>query len=377
LKKRISLCTVTFLIALNVLAQHQVTFRVTKVPSYQQAASTLYVAGSFNNWNPKHADYQFSKNDDHHFILTVSLPAGKHEFKLTRGGWNTGETAREGGSLPNRTIDVTKDMQVELVVEDWADHYETSPVRSTANEQVKIMDSAFYIPQLDRTRRVWIYLPSGYETSGKKYPVLYMHDGQNIFDDITSYSGEWGIDEALDSLGSGCRELIVVAIENGGDKRMNEYSPYDMERFGKGEGDAYATFLVETLKPYINKHYPVSRQRKDQFIAGSSMGGLISLYTVLKYPRSFGAAGIFSPAFWVAPEIEKAVKDRGKKVKTRLYFHAGMLEGDQMVPDMLRIFETMNKESGAEMTSVIRAEGRHHESAWRKEFSFFYCWMID
>ena len=120
-----------------------------------------------------------------------------------------------------------------------------------------------------------------------------MHDGQNVFDDASSYSGEWGVDEALDSMAAGCREIIVVAIDNGGDKRMNEYSPYDMERFGKGEGDAYAEFLVKTLMPYINKHYPASRKRKDQFIAGSSMGGLISLYTVLKYPRSFGAAGIF------------------------------------------------------------------------------------
>ena len=360
----------------NLLAQHQVTFRVTKVPEYQPAESTLYIAGSFNNWNPKHADYQFRKNENH-FILTVSLPAGKHEFKLTRGGWNAGETAKEGASLPNRIINVTGDMEVDLVVEDWADHFAATPVRSTANAQVKILDSAFYIPQLNRTRRVWIYLPVNYASSSKKYPVLYMHDGQNVFDDASSYSGEWGVDEALDSMAAGCREIIVVAIDNGGDKRMNEYSPYDMERFGKGEGDAYAEFLVKTLMPYINKHYPASRKRKDQFIAGSSMGGLISLYTVLKYPRSFGAAGIFSPAFWVAPGIEKAVKDKGKKVRTRLYFHAGMLEGEQMVPDMLSIFESMNAVSRAEMTSVIRAEGRHHESAWRKEFPLFYCWMID
>src|SRR5690606_34099894 len=171
-----------------------------------------------NNWNPKHANYQFRKNENH-FILTVSLPAGKHEFKLTRGGWNTGETAKEGASLPNRIINVTGDMEVDLVVKDWADHFNATPVKSTANAQVKILDSAFYIPQLDRTRRVWIYLPDNYASSGKKYPVLYMHDGQNIFDDASSYSGEWGVDEALDSLATGCIEIIVVAIDNGGEKR--------------------------------------------------------------------------------------------------------------------------------------------------------------
>ena len=223
--KKSGLFIASLFLVFNLVAQHQVTFRVTKVPSYQPATSALYLAGSFNNWNPKHGDYQFSKKDDHQFILMVSLPAGKHEFKLTRGGWNTGETAIKGGSLPNRIIDVTKDMQVDLVVDDWADHFEASPVRSTANAQVKIMDSAFFIPQLNRTRRVWIYLPANYETSGKKYPVLYMHDGQNIFDEASSYSGEWGIDEALDSLGTGCREIMVVAIDNGSDMEPNWPTP--------------------------------------------------------------------------------------------------------------------------------------------------------
>src|SRR5690606_2354685 len=155
----------------------------------------------------------------------LSLPAGQHEFKLTRGGWNNAETAKGGASLPNRIINISSDMQVEISVADWADNFETALAVSTANAQVKILDTSLYMPQLNRSRRIWIYLPPGYETSTKKYPVLYMHDGQNIFDDSSSYSGEWGVDEALDSLGRGCVDMIVVAVDNGGDKRMNEYSP--------------------------------------------------------------------------------------------------------------------------------------------------------
>ena len=363
--------------AIIISAQHKVTFIIEGLPSYHDSNAPVYLAGSINGWNPQDAAYQFNKDEKGLYVLTLSLPTGKYDYKLTRGGWDSAETAAGGASLPNRMVEVSVDMETKITVADWADHFEKTPAVSTANAQVKILDTAFYIPQLNRSRRIWIYLPKDYETSNKKYPVLYMHDGQNIFDDTSSYSGEWGVDEALDSLGKGCMDIIVVAIDNGGDKRMNEYSPYDMEKFGKGEGGAYAEFLVKTLKPYINQHYRVSKKRKHNFIAGSSMGGLISLYTVLKYPKSFGGAGIFSPAFWIAPGIEKAVMDKGKKVKTRLYFHAGMLEGDQMVPDMLNIFEKMNSVSRVEMVSVIRAEGRHHEAAWRKEFPFFYCWMVE
>jgi predicted alpha/beta superfamily hydrolase len=141
---------------------------------------------------------------------------------------------------------------------------------------VKIIGSNFFIPQLNRYRRIWIYLPVSYATSGKKYPVLYMHDGQNVFDDSTSFSGEWGVDETLDTLEIKTKEVIVVAIDNGGDKRMNEYSPYDMDRFGKGEGDLYVDFLVNTLMPYINRNYRTKKYGRNTFVAGSSMGGLIS-----------------------------------------------------------------------------------------------------
>ena len=216
-------------------------------------------------------------------------------------------------------------------------------------------------------------MPAGYSTSKKKYPVLYMHDGQNVFDSATAYAGEWGVDEFLDSVK--LKESIVVAIDNGLNKRMNEYNPYDSERFGKGEGGFYVDFLVKTLKPYIEKKYRTKKCRKSRFIAGSSMGGLISLYAVLKYPRVFGGAGL-DLADIKFPKIYDDIQSRGKKVKGKLYFYAGKQEGETMVPYMLKAFEALTSVSRSKISTVIRDEGKHNEATWRKEFPLFYEWLL-
>jgi predicted alpha/beta superfamily hydrolase len=247
---------------------------------------------------------------------------------------------------------------------------------STANKNVLIIDTSFFMPQLNRHRRIWIYLPEGYTASKKKYPVLYMHDGQNVFDNKTSFAGEWGVDEAMDTLGSLVKKSIIVAIDNGQEKRLNEYSPYDMEKYGKGEGIQYVDFIVKTLRPYINKNYRTKKCRKHTFTAGSSMGGLISLYALLKYPKVFGGAGVFSPAFWIAPQIKADVAERSKKIKGKIYLYAGKQEDGAMVPDLLAMFELLHQHSKAKLTTVIRSEGKHNEASWRKEFPVFYKWMM-
>jgi predicted alpha/beta superfamily hydrolase len=209
-----------------------------------------------------------------------------------------------------------------------------------------------------------------------------MHDGQNLFEDTTSFSGEWGVDEALDTLGLKYRECIVVGIDNGGSKRLNEYCPYDFSINSnsklpdKGEGGLYTDFLVKTLKPYIDKNYHTGRSRKNTIIAGSSMGGLISLYAILKYPKVFGGAGVFSPAFWVAPGIFDEIRKRGKRVNARIFFYAGKEEGPTMVPHTLKAMEELNKVSKSKTSTVIRSEGKHNESRWRLEFPAFYEWMM-
>jgi predicted alpha/beta superfamily hydrolase len=366
---------IMLLLSLNAVTQFKVGIHINTLPAYTAPADSLFVAGSFNGWDPHSNAHMLLKEEGGHRYIYLQLPAGLHEFKITRGSWAKVESGNNGFPLENHSIRVTSDTSLSFGIQHWADHFPKTPRKSSANKNVKIIEQAFYIPQLNRYRRVWIYLPQGYSSSKKDYPVLYMHDGQNVFEDTTSYSGEWGVDEALDTLGRKYGEMIVVAIDNGGDKRMNEYSPYDMTRFGKGEGDAYVDFLVKTLKPYIQKHYRTSKKTADNFVAGSSMGGLISLYAILKYPKEFGGAGVFSPAFWIAPGIKDAVNKKAKEVKGKIYFYAGKKEGDSMVPDMLKIFEIMRHASKAKMETVIREEGKHNEATWRQEFPLFYKWL--
>jgi predicted alpha/beta superfamily hydrolase len=360
---------------LAVFGQHMVTFRIQLLPPYHQHRDSMYLAGSFNNWHPGQPRMEF-RNAVAGYQVTLALEKGRYEYKVTRGSWETVEAADGGKQVPNRVVEINSDTLILISVPHWADHFPKEKV-STSSRNVRVMDTAFYMPQLNRYRRIWIYLPESYATSKKKYPVLYMHDGQNLFNEGTAFSGEWGLDEALDTLGPKTSEMIVVGIDNGGDKRLNEYSPYDMVRFGKGEGDRYVDFLVKTLRPYINRHYRTKKCGEHTYTAGSSMGGLISFYAIMKYPRKFGGAGVFSPAFWVTPQLFKAIPSRAKNIKSRIYFYAGKQESESIVPDMLAVFELMRRHSKANMTTVIRSEGRHNEATWRAEFPLFYHWLID
>jgi predicted alpha/beta superfamily hydrolase len=365
-----------FFVTNSIFGQYTVRIELVALPAYHPAGADVYAAGTFNGWNPVDSKYKFQHKENGELFLEMKLDKGTYEFKLTRGGWDKVECKKDGGDLQNRVLKIEDDIGIRLNVEEWKDRFPEKTKKSTAGKNVHIIDTSFLIPQLSRTRKVWIYLPESYATSKKKYPVLYMHDGQNVFDDATSYAGEWGVDETLDTLGPMTEECIVVAIDHGGIKRLNEYNPYDNDRSGKGEGEKYADFLVKTLKPWIDKNYRTNKKKEKTFIAGSSMGGLISLYAVLKYPKVFGGAGIFSPAFWTAPGIFKYIGEKGEKVKSRIYFYGGKLENETMVPDMIRAFEAMHKISKSRMEMVIRDEGKHNEATWREEFPLFYRWMV-
>ncbi|HEU4470319.1 MAG TPA: alpha/beta hydrolase-fold protein [Flavisolibacter sp.] len=357
-------------------AQFKVSFVVTGLPAYHGKDEPLFITGSFCNWNPGDGRMRFG------FIggkpgITIELSKGMFEYKITRGSWDKAEAAAGGLPIANRQLQLESDTTIEIAIEHWSDHFPKRPKQTTASPNVHVIDTAFFIPQLNRHRRVWIYLPAQYAGSGERYPVVYMQDGQNVFDEASSAYGEWGVDEALDSLPAGRRQAIIVAIDNGGSKRINEYAPYDMERFGKGEGDMYVDFLAKTLKPYIDRNYRTKKGRDHSFVAGSSMGALISFYAVLKYPGVFGGAGIFSPAFWVNPRFRNLDPKKLRKLKSRLYFYAGREEGEQMVPDMLAVFDQLHRHSKARMETVIRAEGKHNEATWRGEWVNFFDWLMN
>lgn len=362
------------LLAQFLSAQYKVQFLINSIPKGNIQADSLFIAGSFNSWNPKDYRHSFRQDEKGNYVFNTELPAGLYEYKITRGGWDKVECKKGGENIANRLLKLESDTSITIEIEAWQDKSAVKEKKSTASANVRILTTSFKIPQLKRTRRIWIYLPPGYATSKQRYPVLYMHDGQNVFEDTTAYAGEWGVDEFLDT--SKARKCIVVAIDHGGDKRLNEYSPFDMEQYGKGEGKLYTDFLAKKLKKYIDRKFRTLKSKDNTFVAGSSMGGLISMYAILRYPKVFGGAGIFSPAFWVAPSIFEEIKSKGSKVKGKVFFYAGKLEGETMVPLTIKAFGELAAVSGSKLETVIRDDGRHNESAWRKEFPLFYGWIF-
>lgn len=309
-------------------------------------------------------------------LVIPGLPAKLYEFKFTRGSWDKVACGNSGADLGNEGVVLSSDTTVVYSINAWKDDFATVERKHTASPNVSILDTAFYIPQLNRYRKVWLYLPPSYRFTQKKYPVLYMHDGQNVFDDYTSGFGEWGVDECLDSLmRNGKDECMVVAVDNG-PQRLNEYNPLDNARFGAGEGKAYADFLSATLKPFIDAHYRTLKDRTNTIIAGSSMGGLISYYTQLAYPDVFGKAGVFSPAFWTAPGIIAVTDSLAKKANGKFFFYMGGLEGTEYMTDMYDVMQQLGTGSSALIYSVTDPEGKHNEAAWRKWFPEFFRFMM-
>lgn len=367
-------CIVTFKVNYG---QYTLRLVVNEVGAKKQ--DDIYVTGNFNNWNPRDEKYKLKPfGVSRRAIILKDVASGKYEFKFTRGSFDRVETTAKGEDVPNHEVTVKEDVTQNFNIPGWKDDYPDKPKPNTATAQVKVIDTAFIIPQLNRKRRIWAYLPKSYATGTKKYPVIYMHDGQNLFNEQTAPFGEWGVDETLDTLQrlTG-KEAIIIGIDNGGDKRMNEYNPYDFKTYGKGEGNQYVDFLVLTLKPYIDQKFRTLKDSSHTFIAGSSMGGLISLYAVVKYPNVFGGAGIFSPALWTAPPIydEVAKASFGRAMK-RFYFYASNKESELMVPDMDKMIAIIEKKGNYETRRLMNPLGKHNEATWRKEFVDFYRFII-
>jgi predicted alpha/beta superfamily hydrolase len=252
----------------------------------------------------------------------------------------------------------------------------TTENEHTTTPQVHILDEHFNLPELQSERRVWLYLPAEYDHTDKHYPVIYMQDGQNLFDQYTASYQEWAVDELMDTLFAN-HACIIVAVDHGEERRINEYNPYDSEEHGPGLGNAYTDFLVNTLKPFIDNNYRTQPDPQSTAIAGSSMGGLIAMYAALKHPDVFGNAGIFSPAFWIAKEIYAFALKQENLGGSRFYFVCGDSESDDMVGDtegMAAIVQS--KVSNPEQVALQIIPGAsHNEQQWHDDFPGFYEWL--
>jgi predicted alpha/beta superfamily hydrolase len=363
-----------------VVASAQVTFTVQSLPAYTPPQDSIYIAGNFNGWEPGLPAYMLHKNAQGKWSITLPAQASGTvlKFKFTRGSWATVEKGAGGEEIPDRSYTFGTADSVDITIANWAGGGGGST--STAAENVKIISTDFYMPQLNRTRRIWMYFPPDYETSGLSYPVLYMHDGQNLFDASTAFSGEWEVDETLNSLvQQGKHVPLVVGIDNGGGDRIDEYTPWANSQYGGGDGEKYMQFIVETLKPYIDQNYRTLANRENTGILGSSLGGLISHYGSLKYQDIFSKAGLFSPSYWFSDSIWVFTHNTIKQEDLRFYQLCGNSESAGMVGDMQRMNDTLMSIgfSQEKVFNKIVAGGQHNEKLWREAFSDAYIWLFN
>ncbi|MCB9344319.1 MAG: T9SS type A sorting domain-containing protein [Lewinellaceae bacterium] len=363
----------------------QLTIRVTAIPGNTPPGSSIYLTGTLNNWDPKDASKVLTPIGSGLFQVVVNPPVGELKFKFTRGNWDTVEGDANGAYLPDRVFNYTgQAATINLSILSWEGQGGPS---GTAAANVQILDNMFSVPELNRTRRVWIYLPPDYANSNKNYPVLYMQDAQNLFNVQTSFSGEWKVDESLNQLFSkGDYGCIVVGIDNGGQYRLDEYSPWLNSQYNAGgQGDEYVDFLVNTLKPYIDLYYRTLPGRLTTGVAGSSMGGLISMYAFSERQDIFSKAGIFSPAFWYSGNNAAShVASHPKQGAARVYFLAGADEendGSQtnyVVDDMMEVINALSAAgfSNSEKQVHIASDGQHAEWFWAREFPAAYTWLF-
>ena len=216
---------------------------------YTPLNDDLYVAGSFNNWQPNDPKYKFQKLTYSVYKASFILPYGTHSYKITRGSWEMGEANSDGSFAANRNLVVSSVSQtLNIIVYNWDD----MTGRHTASGNVHILDRVFSYPQFSKIKKIWVYLPPDYYTTTKTYPVFYMHDAQNLFDDLYSFAGEWQVDEAMESFFNRQKQTsIVVGIENTVD-RISELTPYSNVQYGGGKGDLYLDFILKNVKPYVD-----------------------------------------------------------------------------------------------------------------------------
>jgi len=338
------------------------------------AKSDVYISGDFEGWTGGQDKYRLESKDDYY---QINLPDSLEniQFKFTLGSWESVERDADGNEIQNRTYDFSNPKDTLLVsVENWANPGMSKPLNLPEN--VSILSDSIYMSQLERYRRIWVYTPPDYTNSKQTYPVVYMHDGQNLFMDETSGFGEWQVDETLDAL-SKYRdlELIVVGIDHGGKYRTSELSPYTYEYADKAEGDQYLDFIVNTLKPKIDSTYRTKPDLTNTAIMGASLGGLISHYAAFKYPETFGKIGVFSPSYWISDEIYTQVKVNNSKI----YMLAGKAEGYSLLEDAQRMKNAMLKE-GFNQNNFNYKEvegGKHNEIFWRANLAQALCWLFD
>ncbi|MBC7884235.1 MAG: alpha/beta hydrolase [Saprospiraceae bacterium] len=239
----------------------------------------------------------------------------------------------------------------------------------------KLFTQDIFISQLQRNRTTRILLPEAYyKYPDKRFPVMYLMDGQNLFDASTAYFQPWNVQKAMDSLPLK-DQIILVGIDNGGHYRGSEYLPHHHHPlYHHGEGDKFVDFIVSELKPKVDHHLRTLTDRENTFIAGSSLGGLISFYAATRWSHIFGKAGVMSPAFWVYPQVLNFKPGQFSKI----YVMGSKTESRGMSKTLEKTYRALRDKGYPEDSYrvIIKDRGKHSEKMWGSQFSNMLKWLI-
>ena len=361
---------------------------VVQPPADTPADATLYIAGNHPSLGPWLADrHALKRLDDGTWRTNLDLPDRYElEYKITQGSWSTVEKGADGADIANRSAIVKDGLILTVHVAAWAAKTENGhrPLEPSLTGNIKLIRS-FHSKVLGNERNLIVYLPEAYECEpDRRFPVLYMQDGQNIFDRATSAFGtEWGADEAAQRLirENKIEPLIIVGIYTEADRIAELTDTFSKKHGEGGKARLYGRFLVEEVKPFIDKTYRTKPDRANTGVGGSSLGGLVSLFLVESYPDVFGRCAAVSPALLWSDRalVERWRRDRASLPlsRTKFWVDVGSKEAVQDMPadaylnsvrSLVEIFKEAGLADGSDYRFVVQEGAEHNEAAWQERF---------
>jgi len=341
-----------------------------ELTDYSKENGTIYLTGNFNGWKPADTRYQMKIMDENSYYIDIPfdlIPDGILDYKYTRGDWSSVELNISGKHTPNRRWESGMISPVDTVT-NWLKDEDL--IYGGYYPIIEDLSARFKVPEPIKTRRISMLLPWNYNQTNKRYPVVFLQDGQNLFQDKSPY-GNWHVDRKMARLAAkNNKDIIILAVDHTHENRLAEYTPPHIPDRAEAFGKAYVSFLMNEIIPYVNKNYRTIGDAENTIIGGSSMGGLISLYAHIAFPQVFGKGIIFSPSLWLIPDIfEWCQQNSSPIMKTMTYIYCGGRESKDMVHQVVTLYHGLESmETHLEIVLKVNSKGEHHESFWGEEF---------
>lgn len=378
-------------------------FTITVPSGSITSSDKLVLAGTMNNWNPVIENWTATRVNSTTYTFQYNVPAAqagtvikykvvKIKSNMAAFAWTYVEGSAAGAEISDRSYTVkASGNDIKITVASFRDTSDEGNVTSSGGVTggtltTVTLNMTQYSPARTRTIRIWT--PTGYTPGDKtkKYPVLYMHDAQNLFDPKTSFAGEWCVDESMKAMmESGYSGTIIVGIDNSS-YRMTELVPSVFSGSSSDTGELYARFITETVKPYIDTNYNTYTDTAHTGIGGSSLGGLESLYMVLQHKETFGYGLCFS----VSGQMFKNDAARqnffnGLHLSAdtaslpKIFLYCGGSGGEGSITKYVDLIKNELLAEGypaAKINTLIDTSQQHTESAWAKYFPAAYKWCV-